>query len=127
MLKQIFLINTDLKMDKGKIAVQVSHGTIMYIEAATCRCADSFMEERYHDWRAETKEDPIGMMKKAVLKSTESEIRDMYVKLKQLNIWCYLIYDLGLTQVIPNSLTCLVVEPLEEDVCNNLFGDLKLY
>ena len=29
-LKQVFIINSDLKMGKGKIAVQVAHGEVIY-------------------------------------------------------------------------------------------------
>lgn len=126
MLKQIYLINTDLKMDKGKTAVQVSHGGIMYMQEVMSRCVDICMLERFYDWKAETPDDPIGMMKKIVLKSTEKEMRDIHQKLKSLNIWSYLIFDKGLTQIPENSLTCLVVEPLEESQCNTLFGNLKL-
>ena len=126
MLKQIFLVNTNLKMEKGKIAVQDSHATIMYMEKVTGLNADAHMQERYDIWRAKTSKDSIGMMKKIVLKSTESGIRDMYIKLKSQGIWTYMIFDKGLTQIPENSLTCLVVEPLEESQCDVLFGDLKL-
>src|SRR3989304_8914358 len=117
MLKQIFIINKDLKMGMGKCCSQVAHGEVMYVEEIMKRInigLISNMSSNYNEWRAEILEDPIGFQKKVVLKSTESEIRDIYIKLKFLNIWCYMIFDKGLTQVAPNSLTCLVVEPLEE-------------
>ena len=126
MLRQAYLINIDLKMDKGKIAVQTAHGAIIYMQAVNARCCDTDMEERFHDWKSETQDDPIGMMKKVVLKSTESEIRDIFMKLKSLNIWAYLIHDKGLTQLASNSLTCLVVEPLEDAQYDAIFGHLKL-
>jgi len=127
MLKQIFLINSDLKMDKGKIAVQVAHGEVIYLENIFYNHTRNLDPEylRYIEWR-QKEILPIGMMKKVVLKSTESEIRDIYIRLKSLNIWSYLIFDKGLTQIPENSLTCLVVEPLEESQCNTLFGNLKL-
>lgn len=129
-LKQIFLINNDLKMGKGKICTQISHATVMYMQKIMVLFpnykARPQMVLNFYNWKAETQEDPIGMMKKVVLKSTESEMRDIFMKLKNLNIWAYLIFDKGLTQIAPNSLTCLVVEPLEEAQCNILFGDLKL-
>ena len=129
-LKQVFLINNDLKMGKGKICVQISHATIMYMQKIMVQFPN-YKEQppmvlRFYDWTAETQEDPIGMMKKVVLKSTENEMRDMFMKLHSLGIWAYLIFDKGLTQVAPNNLTCLVIEPLEEEKCNELFGDLKL-
>lgn len=132
MQKQVFLINKDLKMSSGKIAVQVAHGEVIYMEKVmleyrytNIKSSCDFMS-RYYGWRAETEEDPIGMQKKIVLKSTESEMKDIFMRLHTLGIWSYLIFDKGLTQVAPNSLTCLVVEPLEEERCNELFGDLKL-
>jgi len=130
MLKQVFLINKDLKMGVGKIAVQVAHGEIMYMQKIMVQFPNyneqPQMVLRFYDWKAETQVDPIGMMKKVVLKSTENEMRDYFVKLRNSNIWCYAIFDKGLTQVAPDSLTCLICEPLEEEQCNILFGDLKL-
>lgn len=132
MLKQIYLINTNLKMDKGKIAVQVAHGTTIYMDRILKHIIQHHAKSddvyvRYNMWRANTEEDNIGMMKKIVLKSTEQEIRDISLKLDRHNIWNCLIFDKGLTQVSENSLTCLVVEPLEEEsLCNVLFGNLKL-
>ena len=131
MLKQIYLINTDLKMDKGKIAIQVAHGTTMYMDKILQHIIQHHAKSddiyvRYNNWRAITEEDDIGMMKKIVLKSTEKEMRDIHNKLKSLNIWSYLIFDRGLTQIPEHSLTCLVVEPLEESQCDSLFGNLKL-
>lgn len=126
MLKQTFIINKDLKMGVGKISVQIAHGEVMYMEMVNSIFSPEIKSVIRSNWRVKTKEDPIGMQKKVVLKSTESEIRDMYSRLKSLNIWCYLIHDKGLTQVAPNSLTCLVVEPIEEEQYRELFGNFKL-
>jgi len=131
MLKQVFLINADLKMEKGKIAVQVAHGEVLYMDRILehiiqhhAKSEDIYV--RYNKWREATEYDQIGMMKKVVLKSTEKEIIEYTWKLRTLNIWAYPIFDKGLTQVPENSLTCLVIEPLEEERCNILFGNLKL-
>ncbi len=130
MLKQIILINMNLKMGAGKIAVQVAHAEIMYMQKIMVQFPNYKdsppMILRFYDWKSETQEDPIGMMKKVVLKSTENEMRDIFIKLKNFNIWAYLIFDKGFTQISPNSLSCLVLEPLPEEQCNELFGDFKL-
>jgi len=129
MLKQAILINKDLKMGVGKICVQVGHAEVMYMKEIKERMNNDSAKDMYYDyfrWCDSTPEDPIGMQKKVVLKSTESEIRDIYTKLKYLDIWCYMIFDRGLTQIPEHSLTCLIVEPLEELKYNELFGDLKL-
>ncbi len=126
MFKQIFLINKDLKMGVGKVAVQVAHGEVLYMENLFSMNYPDEKHGKYDEWRSNTPEDPIGMMKKVVLKASEYEIRDIFIKLRNLNIWAYLIFDHGLTQIPENSLTCLVVEPLEESKCDKLFHSFKL-
>lgn len=126
MLKQAYLINTDLKMDKGKIGVQTAHGAIQYMAEINERKSEDPMVKRYKEWKAETPDDPIGEMRKYVLKSTQDEMIRFTNHLMLKRIWAYPIFDKGYTQVDQHSLTCLVVEPVEENVYNELFGSLKL-
>jgi len=121
-LKQVFVINQDLKMGKGKIAVQVAHGEVFYMVKLRTRNCDICMDERYHDWLI----DEDCLMKKVVLKGSKYILCDLYEQLTLKNIWCKLVYDRGLTQVPENSFTCLVVEPLEEEMCDKYFAHLKL-
>ena len=65
-------------------------------------------------------------MKKIVFKVTEREIREFDTELGLKGIWHSTIHDMGLTQVPENSLTGMIVEPLPERTCTELFGDLKL-
>lgn len=123
--KQVFIINTDLGMSKGKIAVQVAHGEVYYIEETqnTLFEGDSIAKfDNYTKWRYEESE----LMKKIVLKATEKEMTELMLKLKENKIWSHIVIDMGLTQIPKGSLTCLVVEPLPEEQCNQLFGHLKL-
>lgn len=129
--KQVFLVNDDLKMGKGKLCVQIAHGEVIYMDRILYhiiqhRAKSDDIYVRYNEWREATEYDQIGMMKKIVLKSTEKEIIEHTWKLRNLNIWAYPIFDKGLTQVPENSLTCLVVEPIEESQCDVLFGNLGL-
>ncbi len=131
-LKQVFIVNRDLKMGKGKIAVQVAHGEVEYmrhiksIEDAYRRgITDPSKMERcircrkwYHD--------NDNMMKKVVLKATLSEIEAIVCTLEENQIWYHSVHDMGLTQVDPGSLTCVVVEPWTEETGDRLFGHLKL-
>jgi len=119
-MKQVFLINQDLKMRKGKIAVQVAHGEVFYMYEKFTTHQYGSMHDNYIKWMKD------GIMKKVVLKATEQEIRDIVIQLRRKDIWERVVVDMGLTQVEPNSLTCLVVEPLPEEQCNELFGHLKL-
>ena len=119
-LKQVFIINSDLNMGKGKIAVQVAHGEVFYMENALCHQKGN--AENYSQWRHEDSE----LMKKVVLKSSQADIIHTRLTLLDKDIWSGLVYDRGLTQVAENSLTCIVVEPLPEEECFQLFGHLKL-
>jgi len=132
MLKQAIIINKDLKMDKGKMVAQACHGMCYYMaEINSSYLETGFFGEsgeeedrmlkRYQEWTKNK------VMKKIALKATEQEIKAMSYNLTiNRNIWCYQVHDLGLTQVPENSLTCLVVEPLPEEMHNELFGEFKL-
>lgn len=122
-LKQTFIINSDLDMRKGKIAGQVAHGAVFYTQIAIEHSSDN--AERYNrfvSWRYEDKE----LMKKVVLKASKEEIIRLRVILIDKDIWSHLVYDRGMTQIPENSLTCMVIEPLEEEKCDDLFRHLKL-
>jgi len=119
-LKQVFIINTDLDMGKGKIAVQVAHGEVFYMERILYNQKGDF--KAYSQWRYEHDE----LMKKVVLKAPEEEMNKIILKLNELNIWSHKVYDRGLTQIAKDSFTCLVIEPLPEEVTDELFGHLKL-
>lgn len=124
MLKQVFVVDKGLKMGKGKIAGQVAHGEVLYME----KVMDSYdyynsdFITAYNMWRYDHEE----CMKKIVLKATTDEIDEISGELCHRNIWNAGVHDMGLTQVAEDSLTCIVVEPLEEELCDELFGGLKL-
>lgn len=123
MLKQVFIVDKGLKMGKGKIAGQVAHGEVMYMETV----AEDYdnittFTSRYSSWRYDHGE----CMKKVVLKATADEMDEISCELCHRNIWCSGVHDMGLTQVAEDSLTCIVVEPLDEKLCDELFGGLKL-
>lgn len=119
-LKQVFIINQDLKMGKGKIAVQIAHGEVYFMELAF---DEGYLHpERYESWRNDDDE----LMKKVVLKATEDQLHEIVAELCFQKIWCSTVYDHGLTQIPEDSFTCIVVEPLLEEQCDKLFGNLKL-
>lgn len=115
--KQIFLINSELGMDKGKIAVQTAHAEIYYME--TILEASDEKIDKYIEWRDE-------LMRKIILKATEQQMNELSTILHNRGIFYAPVYDKGLTQVPENSFTCLIVEPLPEEECTALFGHLKL-
>jgi PTH2 family peptidyl-tRNA hydrolase len=117
-LKQVFIINSDLQMGKGKIAVQAAHGEVYYMNYLNQSYSGGHTEFSY--WMKD------GIMKKIALKATEVEMRHIMDCLNKELIWFYGVEDLGLTQVPANSLTCIVVEPLPEETTERLFGAYKL-
>lgn len=133
-LKQVFIVNSDLKMSCGKTCAQIAHGETLYMEEV---CYDKFQHERknvlndtelvknYLKWKNYATK-PIGMMKKIILKTDEVTLRNISSLLLLKGIKCYNVYDLGYTQVESGSFTCLCTEPLEEEVADKLFGHLKL-
>ena len=125
--KQVFIINSDLGMGKGKIAGQVAHAAIYYMEEILLYVEGQAPEnerlfERFVIWR----EEDHGLMKKIILKTTQADMQKILCDLAVKEIEKFAVYDRGLTQIAPNSFTCIVVEPLEEEKCDELFGHLKL-
>lgn len=115
--KQIFIVNSDLGMRAGKVAVQTAHAEVYFMELAFDE--GYTRPEYYKAWYNEG-------MKKVVLKATEDQIDEIQAELAFQKIWCTAVHDRGLTQVPENSLTCIVVEPLPEEQAGKLFGHLKL-
>lgn len=125
--KQVFIINSDLGMGKGKIAGQVAHAMVYYMEEILLYVEGQAPEneilfERFVVWR----EEEHGLMKKIILKANEEEMKKILCELTVREIEKFAVYDAGLTQVEPGSFTCIVVEPLEEEKCDELFGHLRL-
>lgn len=122
-LKQTFMINSDLGMSKGKIAIQVAHGEVFYMDIAKVLNPENVqMHERFLDWRYGDNE----LMKKVAIKATQHEMIQMAWILESKGIWAHKVYDRGLTRVPQDSFTCLVVEPISEEQYKELFIDFKL-
>jgi PTH2 family peptidyl-tRNA hydrolase len=125
--KQVYIVNSDLGMGKGKIAGQVAHAAIYYMEEILLYVEGLSPEngglfERFVAWRKEEG----GLMKKIVLKAPEDEMKKILCNLAVKGIEKFAVYDRGMTQIADGSFTCIVVEPLEEEKCDELFGHLKL-
>ena len=135
-LKQIFIVNKNLGMRVGKIAVQVAHGETLYMsEIGACKCLSVVfdLEDKEHRMKNNFKEwTKDGLMKKIVLKASQEEILMIIGALKSMNdigaddIWFDIVFDKGLTQVPTDSMTCIVFEPLDEKEADARFGHLKL-
>ncbi|MGQ9759814.1 MAG: peptidyl-tRNA hydrolase Pth2 [Candidatus Methanomethylicaceae archaeon] len=113
--KQAILVRQDLRMSKGKTAVQVAHASVSsYLETSRVRpeWASSWIKEG---------------QKKVVLKAGSL---DMLYHIKRSaekeHIPNYLISDAGLTELEPGTVTCLGIGPAPSSLIDKLVGDLKL-
>jgi PTH2 family peptidyl-tRNA hydrolase len=113
--KMYILVNSDLKMGKGKIASQVGH----VVQQAT-----ETIITNYYERHRDPKNEIYGLMydeyckwnsqgsAKITLKATTDEMKYIITNHgEQIKFIC----DAGLTQVDPNSLTVLAFIPMKED------------
>jgi peptidyl-tRNA hydrolase, PTH2 family len=112
MYKQVILVRTDLKMPKGKLAVQVAHASV----DASLTSNKEIVEK----WQAEG-------MKKVALKVENLDELLKYKKLSEAyKIKTALIKDAGKTFLNPGTITCLAIGPDKEDKIDMITKDLKM-
>jgi len=110
-LKQVILVRRDLKLPKGKLAVQCSH--------ASTDCALKSKKDIVDEWKS------LGM-KKVVLKVEDlKELLKYKKQADELGLVNSLIKDAGHTVVEPGTITCLGIGPDEEEKIDKVSGKLK--
>ena len=98
--KQVIVMRTDLKMGRGKIAAQAGHAAVSAAEEA---------RKKYSDWwKAWIAE---GQCKIAVRAESEQELLELEEKAKKSKLPTALIIDRGLTELPPDTITCLGIGP----------------
>lgn len=111
-MKQAILVRQDLKMDKGKMAVQVAHAAV---EAVLC--SD---EPKVDAWLSDG-------AKKVVLKVKDKAELIKYLKQSDKeNIITALIKDAGKTFFPKPTVTCGAVGPDEDEKIDKIIRHLKL-
>ncbi len=114
MIKQVIVVRTDLKMGKGKIAAQASHAAILAAERV------KEMNKKWYDawWPLQAK---------VVLKVDSLEVLEA-IRLDAIErrLPCVQVRDAGHTQIEPNTITCIGIGPVPEDLVNRVTGHLKL-
>jgi PTH2 family peptidyl-tRNA hydrolase len=112
MYKQVIVVRRDLKLDKGKLAVQVAHASL---EA---------YRESSPGLRREWEES--GEKKVVVRVESLREMLELHKKARRLGLPCSLVRDAGKTQVRPGTITALGIGPCRDEDLDRVTGKLKI-
>ncbi|MEJ2271333.1 MAG: peptidyl-tRNA hydrolase Pth2 [Candidatus Bathyarchaeota archaeon] len=113
--KQVIVVRVDIKMSKGKIAAQAGHAAVSAAEYARKN-----RPEWWSPWINE------GQCKIAVKVSSENEILELEKKARNVNLPVALIVDRGLTELPPETITCLGIGPAPSNKIDVVTGNLRL-
>lgn len=113
--KQVIVFRSDLKLGKGKIAAQAGHAAVSAAEEARKR-----HRGWWNAWLFE------GQRKIAVKVKDENELLELEGQAEELGLPNALIIDRGLTEIPPDTVTCLGIGPAPAEKIDRLTGDLSL-
>jgi PTH2 family peptidyl-tRNA hydrolase len=113
--KQVIVMRTDLKMGKGKIAAQASHAAVSAAEEA---------RKHHRAWLNAWLDE--GQRKVVVKVSNEADLLQLKEQAGRMRLPCALVYDRGLTQLPPDTLTCLSIGPAPNERVDKITGNLPL-
>jgi PTH2 family peptidyl-tRNA hydrolase len=113
--KQVIVMRNDLKMSRGKIAAQAGHAAISAAEEARKKFSGW--------WKAWIEE---GQCKIAVRAESEQELLELEKKAKNSKLPTALIIDRGLTELPPDTITCLGIGPAPSAQVDAITGKLPL-
>lgn len=110
--KQVILVRQDLKLPKGKMAVQVSHASI-----------GSLLKSHKDDIEKWKKQG----MKKIVLKVKDlNELLEYKKQAEDSGLVVSLVEDAGHTVLKPGTISCLGIGPDKEEKIDKITGKLKM-
>lgn len=113
--KMIIAIRTDLKMSKGKMAIQAAHAAVISVEEAK-RAKLKWVKS----WFSE------GQKKVAVQIATKEVLELIYQKARSKNLPCSFVNDAGLTELPPGTATAVAIGPAPNNIIDKITSNLKL-
>ncbi|MFQ5833038.1 MAG: peptidyl-tRNA hydrolase Pth2 [Candidatus Thorarchaeota archaeon] len=113
--KQVIAVRTDLDMSKGKIAVQVAHGSVSASERVRVT-----HQAIWKEWFRE------GQKKVVVKVISEEELLGLRRAAVEQGIPFALIRDAGMTELPPGTTTVIAVGPATGEQIDRVTGDLTL-
>jgi PTH2 family peptidyl-tRNA hydrolase len=111
--KQIVILRNDLTMSVGKTVVQACHAAVSGSEEARKKFPEW--------WRAWIKE---GQCKIALKVESKEELLKLEEEAEALNLPLKLVRDMGLTEVAPETITCLAIGPAPSVLIDKITGRL---
>jgi PTH2 family peptidyl-tRNA hydrolase len=110
--KQVIVVREDLKLSRGKLAVQVAHASIIGYEKSDKRIVEL--------WK-------IQGQKKIVLKVPNLEkLLEIKEKAEKLGLVTGIVVDAGLTEIPPGTITAVVIGPDDAKKIDKVTGNLPL-
>jgi PTH2 family peptidyl-tRNA hydrolase len=113
--KQVIVFRSDLTLSKGKIAAQAGHAAVSAAEEA---------HKRHRSWWEAWLYE--GQRKIAVKVKNEKELLELESQANELALSTALIVDRGLTEIPPDTVTCLGIGPAPAELIDRLTGKLPL-
>ncbi len=113
--KLVIVVRDDLEMSTGKLAAQVAHA------AVTCALETKSKKAKwFSEWYREGQ-------RKVVLRAKDlEELRSLKDKAARAGLPWAMITDAGLTELPPNTTTCLGIGPAPEKDIDPISGSLPL-
>lgn len=114
--KLVLVVRSDLNMSCGKVAAQAGHAVFQSTEEARLTHPNWVKT-----WICEGQ-------KKVVLRvDSERKLLALKEKAEKIGLPNALIRDLGLTELPPNTITCLAIGPAPSNMVDKVTGNLKLF
>lgn len=113
--KQVIVVRKDLRLSKGKLAVQVAHAAVSAVEDCKHQNAAWF-----DAWFRE------GQKKVVVEVAGLGDLIDLYNQAIRAELPAVIIKDAGLTEVPPGTVTCVGIGPAPSELVDKITGKLKL-
>ncbi|WP_457549131.1 peptidyl-tRNA hydrolase Pth2 [Archaeoglobus sp.] len=111
-IKQVIVVRDDLKLSRGKLAVQVAHASIIGYEKADRKIVEA--------WKMQGQ-------KKIVLKvNSLEELMKIKEKAEKLGLPTGIVTDAGLTEIPQGTITAVVIGPDEAKKIDKVTGNLPL-